>query len=144
MCDKGWIPSTIASIQSAGVFLGNLACGQVADLVGKKKPLFFSLISMIVLNTLSAFSTSWLMMAILKFFIGVAVGFELTVQYNVMSEFTQARWRTWVVAIPSWPIETTLFALVAWLLHDWVNIHIATAAVGVPLLASYRLVIHLY
>lgn len=137
VCDRAWIPSTVTSIQMAGVLVGNLACGQVADLIGRKPPLFLSLTALVVLNGIAAFSVSWIMFAVLRFFIGLAMGFELTVQYNVMAEFTQARWRTWVVAVPSWAIQLCLFALVSWSLRNWKHIHLATAAVGAPLLASY-------
>lgn len=121
----------------AGVFVGNIACGQVADLIGRKPPLFISLLFLIVANIISPFSTSWVMFATIRFFIGLAMGFEITVQYNIMSEFTLARWRTWVVAVPSWYIEVALFSLVAWLLNDWRHLHFVTAAIGVPLLATY-------
>ncbi|XP_053392449.1 organic cation transporter protein-like [Mercenaria mercenaria] len=140
VCDRAWITSTITSVQMAGVFIGNLACGQVADLVGRKPPLFLSLLSLIVFNLLSAFSTSWIMFAVVRFFIGLSMGFELTVQYNIMVEFAQVKWRTWVVAVPSWAVQTVLFALVTWLLKNWQHIHFFTAAFGIPLLASYRFI----
>lgn len=137
VCDKAWVSSTITSLQMAGVLVGNLVCGQVADLVGRKPPLFLSILALTIFNTVSAFSTSWIMFAVLRFFIGLAMGFYLTVQYNVMSEFTQARWRTWVVAVPSWAVQTVLFAFVTWLLKNWKYVHLFTAAFGVPLLATY-------
>ncbi|XP_052818480.1 solute carrier family 22 member 7-like [Mya arenaria] len=137
VCDREWISSTITSIQMAGIFVGNIACGQVADLIGRRKPFFASILALVLLNIGTAFSVSWVMFAVSRFLIGVSVGFELTVQYSLAAEFTQARWRTWVVAIPSWAIETSLFALVCWTLNDWLWIHIATAATGIPLLFTY-------
>jgi putative MFS transporter len=121
----------------AGTFIGNLACGQIADLIGRKAPLFSSVIVLVILNVATVFSTSWQMFAVFRFFIGLAIGFELTVQYNIMAEFTTARWRTWVVAVPSWAIETIIFSFAAWLLKDWRYIHFTGAATGLPLLATY-------
>ena len=137
ICDASWIPQTITSIQMAGVLTGNLLAGQIADLIGRKQPLFLSIASLVVLNILAAFSTSWLMFTILRFFMGFAMGVDLTVQYNIQSEFTLAKWRTWIVTVPSWSIELTLFGLVAWLIKDWQYIHIATACVGAPLLLTW-------
>ena len=137
LCGKAWVTQTITSIQMAGVLLGNLFCGQLADLIGRKPPLFLGAAAMVALNLLAAFSTSWLMFAIIRFFLGLAMGLDLTVQYNLVSEFTLARWRAWVVAVPSWVLEVALFALVAWLLKDWKYIHIFTACMGVPLLATW-------
>ncbi|WAR13114.1 S22A7-like protein [Mya arenaria] len=137
VCDHEWISSTITSIQMAGILVGNIACGQVADLIGRKKPFFASILALVLLNIGAAFSVSWVMFAVFRFLIGVSVGFEVIVQYNLTAEFTQTRWRTWVVAMPSWAIATSLFALVCWALNDWVWIHIATAATGLPLLFTY-------
>ncbi|XP_053392451.1 solute carrier family 22 member 21-like isoform X2 [Mercenaria mercenaria] len=121
----------------AGVFVGNVACGHVADLVGRKPPFFLALLTLIISNVIAAFSTSWIMFAVLRFFIGLGIGFQFTVQYNIVSEFTLARWRTWIVAMPSWAIEVTIFALVSWLVNDWQRLHFVTAAIGVPFLAAY-------
>lgn len=139
VCDhRDWIPTTITSMQMAGVLIGNLACGQIADLVGRKPPLFLALLSLVVLNIITAFSVSWVMFAALRFLIGIAMGFQLTVQYNMTSEFTQTKWRSWVIAVPSWSIQMTLFALVTWLVKDWRWVHIVTAAIGIPLLLTFR------
>ena len=121
----------------AGVLAGNLISGQIADLIGRKPPLFLSIASLVLLNVAAGFSSSWLMFAILRFFMGFAMGVDLTVQYNIQSEFTLAKWRPVVVSVPSWPIEVALFSLVAWLLKDWQYIHFATACVGAPLLLTW-------
>ena len=126
----------------AGVLVGNLLAGQIADLIGRKTPLFLSISSLVALNILAAFSVSWLMFAIIRFFMGFAIGVDITIQYNIQAEFALARWRTWIVHVPSWTIEIALFALVAWLIKDWQYIHIATACVGAPLLASWWYVDH--
>ena len=121
----------------AGVLVGNLISGQIADLIGRKPPLFLSIACLVVLNVIAGFSTSWLMFTILRFFMGFAMGVELTVQYNIQSEFTLAKWRPVVVCVPSWPICVALFALVSWLLKDWQYIQFATAVIGAPLLLSW-------
>ncbi|XP_052815175.1 solute carrier family 22 member 13-like isoform X1 [Mya arenaria] len=137
VCGREWISSTITSIQMAGIFVGNIACGQVADLIGRKKPFFGAILTLVVLNIGTAFSVSWVMFAVFRFLLGVAMGFQLTVQYNLVAEFTLAKWRTWVVAIPSWAIESSVFGLVCWALKDLFWIHIVTAAVGCPFLFTY-------
>ena len=137
LCSQAWVTQTITSIQMAGVLLGNLFCGQLADLIGRKPPLFLAIALMVAFNLLASFSTSWLMFAVIRFFLGLAMGLELTVHYNLMSEFTLARWRAWIVAVPSWAFELALFSLVAWLFKNWRYIHVATTCIGVPLLATW-------
>ena len=144
LCDNAWIPQTITSIQMAGVLVGNLLAGQIADLIGRKPPVFLSQAALVGLNILAAFSTGWLMFTILRFFLGFAVGVFLTVMYNIQAEFTLARWRTWIVHVPSWPLCTALFALVCWLIKEWRYLHIATACTGIPLLLSFWYVSELH
>ena len=84
-----------------------------------------------LLNIIAVFSTSWQMFVVVRFLIGLAMGFELTVQYNVMAEFTQSKWRSWVIAVPSWSIEVAIFALLAWAVKNWKYLHVITAALGV-------------
>lgn len=124
----------------AGVLVGNVISGQMADLIGRKPPLFFSIASLVILNVVSAFSASWLMFTILRFFMGFAMGVDTTVQYSIQSEFTLAKWRSVIVTVPSWTVFIALFALLSWLLKDWQYIHIATACVGAPLLLTWWLV----
>ena len=137
LCEKSWVPQTITSMQMAGVLSGNLLSGQIADLIGRKPPLFLAISALVVLNIIAAFSVSWLMFAIIRFFIGFGIGVDITIQYNIQAEFALARWRTWIVLVPSWPIDVALFAMVAWLTMDWQYLHIATACVGAPLLATW-------
>ena len=120
-----------------GVLIGNVACGQIADLIGRKHPLFVAVLALVVLNLVAAFSTSWIMFAVIRFLIGLAMGFELTVHYNVAAEYTLARWRAWVVAVPSWAIASALFAGASWALKDWQHLHFVTAVIGIPALATY-------
>jgi hypothetical protein len=73
----------------------------------------------------------------LYLFTFTGIGFFLTVHYNVMTEFALNRWRPRIVAVPAWAFGAGLFALAAWLLKDWKNLHLVTAAIGVPFLFTY-------
>ncbi|XP_060552261.1 organic cation/carnitine transporter 2-like [Ruditapes philippinarum] len=132
VCDRDYIPSIINSIQISGVLVGNIVAGQIADLFGRKPPFFTSIVILIGFNLFGFFSTSWQMFAIARFFTGVGGGFFLTTQYCLLSEFTLAKWRVWIVGFPSWPIQSCLFSLLAWLIHDWRYIQLMTALMGIP------------
>ena len=114
----------------AGVFVGNIVGGHVADFVGRKPPFYGAISVTAVCMFVAIFSTSWVMFAILRFFIGLSVGFQLTVMYSIQTEFVLPRWRTWVVAVPSWPILVIIFSMTAWGLQDWKYIHGVGAAIG--------------
>ena len=70
------------------------------------------------------------------------MGCFLTVQYSLVSEMTLARVRPWVVALPSWPVLTCLWCLVAYLIPDWRNMHLVVAMITVPFLATWWYVLN--
>ena len=137
VCDTAWIPATMSTIQIGFQLLGNFISGHIAEAVGRKVPIYLSLILLILFNLLSYFSVSWVMYAILRAFMGVSMGLFLTVRYNYMSEFSLSRWRTWLIAFPSWSTQACLIAPVLWWLKDWRNAHLATSLIGIPFLVTW-------
>lgn len=137
VCDKKWIPATITTIQMAGVLLGCLVSGHLADMIGRKPTYFIAILVTVVFNIAGYFSPSWQVYSALRFLIGIGIGFYLTVQYSFTNEFASAKWRPPIVTTPSWATEASLFALVAWGLHDWKKIHLAIACVGTPFLFTW-------
>ncbi|XP_060552264.1 organic cation transporter protein-like [Ruditapes philippinarum] len=137
VCDQDFIPSTISSVQIAGTLVGNIAAGQIADLIGRKPPFFASILLIFSFNIVGYFSSSWQVFAVARFFLGIGCGFFLTTQYCFLSEFSLARWRVWIVGFPSWPIQAGVFSLLAWLLHDWRYIQLMTALCAIPCLLAW-------
>ncbi|XP_053385130.1 solute carrier family 22 member 4-like isoform X1 [Mercenaria mercenaria] len=140
VCAQDFIPSTINSVQLAGILCGNLMSGQISDLFGRKPPMFASIVIIMVSNLLGFFSTCWEMFAVAVFFTGVGGGFFLTTHYCLLSEFSPAKWRVWITGFPSWPIEGCFLSLVSWLLHDWRYIQLFTAIFALPCLLSWFII----
>lgn len=137
ICDLDFIPSTIGSLQLVGQLIGNIAAGQLADLIGRKRPFFLSMLIVLIFHTVGFFSVSWEMFAVSTIFNGISQGFFFTIQYNLLSEFTLAKWRVWVVGFPSWQLQTSIHTLLAWLLHDWKYLQLVTALAAVPCLLAW-------
>ncbi|XP_053393558.1 organic cation transporter protein-like isoform X2 [Mercenaria mercenaria] len=137
VCDKKWISATITTIQMGGVLLGCIVSGHLADMIGRKPTYFLAIFATVAFNLAGYFSPSWQVYAALRFLIGIGVGFYLTVQYSFTNEFASAKWRPPIVTTPSWALESSLFALVAWGFHDWKKIHLAIAIVGAPFLLAW-------
>ncbi|KAL4240699.1 hypothetical protein ACF0H5_001491 [Mactra antiquata] len=140
VCDQDFIPSTISTIQIGGTLVGNIMAGQIADMFGRKPPFFTALVIVSAFNLLGFFSTSWKIFAVARFFAGLGGGFFMTTQYCLLSEFSLAKWRVWIVGFPSWPIQTCLFALLSWLLHDWRYIQLMTAIIALPCLLTWFII----
>ncbi|XP_060063859.1 organic cation/carnitine transporter 2-like [Ylistrum balloti] len=137
VCDKEGITSTITMIQMAGLLISGVTSGHLADIIGRKPTYFLSLIMMAVFNLCSGFSVSWEMFAILRLCLGFGIGCYLTVFYNFLIEFTPARKRAVVSAIPSWALWACVFGFVSMWLHDWKYLHFASAILIIPWLLCW-------
>ncbi|CAL1525829.1 unnamed protein product [Lymnaea stagnalis] len=93
VCDLKWVKATVTSIQMAGVFLGALISGQISDLFGRRKTLYSFVLAHILLNGIAAFSASWIMFAVMRFFIGISIGAILVVVFPFSIEFLPIKWR---------------------------------------------------
>lgn len=125
------------TLQTVGVLAGNVLAGQTADLVGRKPPFFASIVLIIVSNLVGYLSVNWIMFGVARLFVGMGCGFFLTTQYNLLSEFSLAKWRVWIVGFPSWPIEQCILSLCAWLIQDWRYLHLLISILGVPCLFAW-------
>ena len=125
------------SIQSAGTLFGNLFIGQIADLFGRKVPFFGAVLLVTVADFVQLAANGWVLVAVCKFFVGVGCGAFMTTTYSLMSEFTLARHRVWIIGFPSWPIQACVFCLIAWLVKDWRYMTLACGIVGIPCLFAW-------
>ncbi|XP_033760155.1 solute carrier family 22 member 5-like [Pecten maximus] len=132
VCDKDSLTSTITTVQMAGLLISGVVSGHMADIIGRKPTFFISLLIMTIFNVLAGFSVSWEMFAILRFFLGFGIGCYLTVFYNFLIEFSPAKRRAIVTAVPAWGFWACVFGFVSMWLHDWKYLHFATAILTFP------------
>lgn len=137
VCDKDWITSVITTIQMAGLLTGGFLSGHLADFIGRKPTYFLSFILMTIFNIVAAFSISWQMFAICRFFIGFATSCYITVFFTFLAEFTPSKWRPIIMSIPGWPVWAAMYGVVSWWLHDWSHIQIATAVISAPWILAF-------
>lgn len=119
-----------------GLLFGGFVSGQLADVLGRKFTYFAALFILLVFNGAAAFSTSWEMFAVFRFFIGIGCGFYLTVYFTFLIEFTPRTYRSMLVALPFWPIFCIIYACLCWWLHEWKYIQLAIAATNIPFILA--------
>lgn len=137
VCSRDYIPSTVMTLQFAGTLASNLIAGQLSDMFGRKTPFFTSIVILIVSNFVGLLSSNWVMFAVARVFVGLGAGFFLSVQYSLLSELSLAKWRSWIIGFPSWPIQACVFALCNWLIQDWRYIQLLCCLLGVPCLLAW-------
>jgi MFS family permease len=74
VCSRDYIPDLTVTIQFVGLIIGATATGQLADLYGRKKLCLFSVIFMMLSQSLVGFSATWQVFAATRFFVGIFAG----------------------------------------------------------------------
>ncbi|CAG2186349.1 OCTN [Mytilus edulis] len=133
VCDKSWVPSTITTLQMGGLITGGFISGHVADAIGRKSTYVCALLTIILLNATAAFSPTWEIFAVLRFFIGFASGFTTSLNFTFVIEFTPRQSRSMLRFLPCRELFGMLYACLCWWLHDWRYIQIGIAFVVFPL-----------
>nr|KAG5713612.1 hypothetical protein BaRGS_024660 [Batillaria attramentaria] len=137
VCDRKWVSATVTSLQYAGIFIGALVSGQVADIWGRRKTCIALLACQAVSCLVNAFSPTWVVFAVTRFFTGLGGGGYQVVYLSHLVEFTDMKWRALLGAVPSFHVGKILNALVAWLLQDWQYVGIACSVITLPFLIAW-------
>lgn len=137
----GWL----GSINSIGMTVGAFLAGIFADRIGRK-PIFIStLLLFSIASGLSALATGFMMMAVLRFFIGAGLGGELPVASTLVSESVAAKDRGRVVVLLEsfWAGGWILAALVGFYLIPTLGWQAALLAGAIPALYAVFLRLNL-
>ncbi len=99
-----------------GMLLGAALLGRLADRIGRRNLLVFTVLADAVFGLASAFAPSFPILIVLRLLTGIAVGGTLPVDYALMAEFLPpSRRGRWLVALEGfWAVGTLAVALAAW------------------------------
>ena len=107
-----------------GMFVGALSCGALADRIGRKNTLLFTLTMLTIFTALNAFAPDPLTMGILRFLAGIGLGGSLPQPGVYVSEYVPAKYRgrflglveaSWVYgALLSLVFPFILFPVIGW------------------------------
>jgi MFS transporter, putative metabolite:H+ symporter len=118
------ISGLLLSAGYIGMFVGALTCGLLADKIGRRKTLLFTLSTMTIFTALNAFAPDPLTMGILRFIAGIGLGGSLPQPGIYVSEYVPAKYRgrflglveaSWVYgALLSLVFPFVLFPMFGW------------------------------
>jgi len=83
----------LLSVGYLGMFVGALSCGILADHVGRKKTLLFTILTMTVFTALNSLAPDTATMAFLRFLAGIGLGGSLPQPGVYVSEYVPAKYR---------------------------------------------------
>jgi putative MFS transporter len=115
-----------------GMFVGALTCGALADRIGRKNTLLFTLSMLTIFTALNAFAPDSLTMGILRFLAGIGLGGSLPQPGVYVTEYVPAKYRgrfiglveaSWVYgALLSLIFPFILFPVIGWRLTFLVSL----------------------
>jgi putative MFS transporter len=107
-----------------GMFVGALTCGILADKIGRKKTLLFTISIMSIFTALNAVAPDPLIMAILRFIAGIGLGGSLPQPGVYISEYVPAKYRGRILGLveASWvygALLSLIFPFVLFPMFGW-------------------------
>ncbi|XP_036403100.1 solute carrier family 22 member 7-like [Megalops cyprinoides] len=121
VCEKKGMTKATATIFFIGVMCGAALFGILSDRYGRRSMLLVAYLSSIVFALASAFSTSYVMFAILRFFTGFSLTGISIISIVLSVEWFDIKHRTFAGVILSldWTLGNILLSGIAYFISDW-------------------------
>ncbi|XP_073330496.1 solute carrier family 22 member 7-like [Pagrus major] len=121
VCDSRGKNKATVTIFFIGVMFGAMTFGSLSDRFGRRIMLLVSYVSAMLFAVASAFSTTYVMFAVLRFFTGFCITGIIIVSTVLSIEWVDIEHRKLVGVIDSlsWTFGNTVFALIAYFVTDW-------------------------
>ncbi|KAM9363693.1 uncharacterized protein ABDE67_018963 [Symphorus nematophorus] len=121
VCDRRGKNKATATIFFVGVMFGAVSFGSLSDRFGRRIMLLVSYVSGMLFAVASAFSTSYVMFAVLRFFTGFCITGIVIVSSVLNVEWVDIEHRKLVGVIDSlsWTFGNAAFSAIAYFVTDW-------------------------
>ncbi|XP_077437634.1 solute carrier family 22 member 7-like isoform X5 [Vanacampus margaritifer] len=130
VCERKHLPQTINIIFFLGLMLGSLLFGLLSDNYGRRRSLLLSYVLSLALGLASAWSDSYVLLAVLRFLSGTALAGVSLVTITLCIEWVNSSHRAsmCVIGSLSWSLGNMLLAGLAFLINDWRPLVVAVNA----------------
>ncbi|XP_076004172.1 solute carrier family 22 member 7-like [Genypterus blacodes] len=121
VCEQRGKNKATATIFFIGVMIGAVAYGSLSDRFGRRNMLLVSYVSGMLFAVASAFSTSYIMFMVLRFFTGITVTGIVIILAVLGLEWVDIQHRNLVGIIDSlsWTFGNVCFSGIAYFVRDW-------------------------
>ncbi|XP_076585132.1 solute carrier family 22 member 7-like [Chaetodon auriga] len=140
VCDRRGKNKATATIFFVGVMFGAMSFGSMSDRFGRRIMLLVSYVSGMVFAVASAFSTTYVMFAVLRFFTGFCITGIIIVSTVLSVEWVDIEHRKLVGVIDSlsWTFGNTIFAAIAYFVTDWRGLIISVTSPLILAIITWR------
>ncbi|XP_048862629.1 solute carrier family 22 member 7-like isoform X4 [Brienomyrus brachyistius] len=132
ICEQRKLNKVTATIFFIGVMIGAVLFGSLSDRYGRKRMMLLSYVLGMAFGLASAFSSSFVMFAILRFFTGLGITGISIISTVLSVEWVSIEHRRVVGVLDSlaWTFGSIMLACIAYLVNDW---HWLIVAITSPL-----------
>lgn len=140
VCDNRGKNKATATIFFVGVMFGAIAFGSLSDRFGRKIMLLVSYVFGMLFAIASAFSTTYMMFAVLRFFTGFFINGIVIVSTVLTVEWVDVEHRKLVGVCDSlsWTMWNVVFAAIAYFVNDWRWLIISISIPIIVAIATWR------
>lgn len=142
VCDKEWLVSLAKSIYMVGFMISVLVFGQISDCIGRWPTVLICYVITCVSGLMSAFSTTYLMFLIMRFFQAFGRTGLTTTGFVLIMEIIgpKHRTKTGIAIQAGWAFGFITLPAVAWFIRDWVWFQLITTFPIIPFFFMYWVV----
>lgn len=142
VCDNEWLVSLAKSIYMVGFMISVLVFGQTSDCIGRWPTILICYVITCVSGFMSAFSTSYLMFLVLRFFQAFGRTGLTTTGFVLITEIIgpKHRTKTGISIQAGWAVGFITLPAVAWFVRDWVWFQLITTIPIIPFFIMYWVV----
>jgi putative MFS transporter len=123
LANQPLVSGLLLSAGYVGMFVGALTCGMLADHIGRKRTLFFTILMMTIFTALNAVAPDPLTMGILRFLAGIGLGGALPQPGVYISEYVPAKYRGRILGLveASWVYGALLSLIFPFVLYPMIG-----------------------
>lgn len=142
VCDKEWLISLSQTLYFVGFFVSMLVCGQLSDRYGRKRISLLCIAGAGISGVICMFSSSYIMFAVTRFFIGFFRSGSFICMYVLVTECVGKEYRSIVGLAQKYGWATAFITLpgIVWLVRDWFYIQLIATLPFFFLISIYWLV----
>ncbi|XP_031557646.1 organic cation transporter-like protein [Actinia tenebrosa] len=125
LCDRAYLGASIQSSYFAGMLVGSIVSGWIADSFGRRTSIFLSLAFIILFGVGSSFANSIPLLIFLRFFVGFSLAGCMLTQFVYIVEMVGPNKRTHAGKAQGsfWKFGAWAVVLLAYFVRDW-RLHI--------------------
>ncbi|XP_054718179.1 organic cation transporter protein-like [Uloborus diversus] len=142
VCNKEWLVSMSKSVFMAGILVACILFGHMADSLGRRPAIAASACTAICSALICAFSTSFTMFIITRFFMAVGIAGVFNTAFVLLLEVVGPQYRSvYGIAVEfGWCLGFVCLPVIAWMLRDWFWIQVALTAPCLVMLAIWWMI----